>query len=375
MSLIGARTERIDSLDFLRGIAISGVIAFHTLGIFHADAWFTKPAAYGFFGVQLFFIVSALTMCTMWDRRRAEDHPALKFYVRRLCRIAGPFWIAILLYLWLAPPGFSDDAPEGIGGPEVISSALFLHTLWVPWINSIVPGGWSIGIEVLFYVFFPLLIRANGAPRFYLLVGLMMYLTNVFLVQPAGVHLLSAYANQVSVANFLDRQFFYQGPVFLIGIALYKQIKAASTDWLGMAIVIVWLLLAFFAKSVGFRGASPGFWLPVFSMALLAYAIISIGFSWKPLASLGGISYSVYLSHFAILFCISAAFDWFSLSHTEVSSFFTALVLATLASAVVGRFSRRLIEEPSSDVGRWIISRYGTRGPITTEISSAGRSE
>lgn len=347
--------RRIDPLDFMRGIAVFSVVAFHTFGIFHADALIVKPAFYGFFGVQLFFVISAITMCTMWDRRSGEESPSLKFYIRRFCRIAGPFWVAIVFYLWFIPHDIpSRDAPDGVGISQIATSALLVHSLSPSWISAIVPGGWSIGVEVIFYAFFPLLVRCNGSPRFYLLIGLAIYLFNLCLVQPIGWRLLTGY-DQGSAHDYMDRQIFNQGATFLIGMAAYK--FASPLKWSDVAVPILWIFIAVAAKMLGLRGAAPTFWVAVFGMAVAVRLAVTYGISWRPLAMLGEVSYSVYLSHFAVLWTLSAAFIALDIPQRSVWSFYAALAIVTVASFAVGAVMRVLVERPSTEVGKWIIAR------------------
>jgi peptidoglycan/LPS O-acetylase OafA/YrhL len=143
-------SERQPTLDFLRGIAVIGVVTFHTLAIFNPEIpVLTAVLALGVHGVQLFFFVSALTMCYMWDRRSGESQPVLKFYIRRLFRIGPPFWLAMIGYLALFGAGPSYWTPDGIGFRHIAVVATFLHVFWPDTANAIVPGGWSIGVEMV----------------------------------------------------------------------------------------------------------------------------------------------------------------------------------------------------------------------------------
>ncbi|MBV8664533.1 MAG: acyltransferase family protein, partial [Hyphomicrobiales bacterium] len=64
------KSPRLATLDFLRGLAILGVVAIHTTQHFPSHI---KPLDFafsnGWIGVQVFFFVSAYTMCHMWSRR------------------------------------------------------------------------------------------------------------------------------------------------------------------------------------------------------------------------------------------------------------------------------------------------------------------
>jgi peptidoglycan/LPS O-acetylase OafA/YrhL len=91
---------RLRTFDFLRGLAIFGVIIVHTAASFPSQIIAIDVlAGLGRFGVQLFFFISALTMCYMWKLREGEINPVKNFYIRRFFRIAPLFWIAIPVYL------------------------------------------------------------------------------------------------------------------------------------------------------------------------------------------------------------------------------------------------------------------------------------
>ncbi len=62
-------SDRLASLDACRGVAILMVIAFHVSITYRPVSWLGRLTALGNLGVQLFFLVSAVTMCLMWDLR------------------------------------------------------------------------------------------------------------------------------------------------------------------------------------------------------------------------------------------------------------------------------------------------------------------
>src|SRR5690242_17519709 len=92
--------KRMDYIDALRGIAAAGVVAAHAWWIFPNAPWrLNYVAGLGAHGVQLFFMLSAVTLATSWHTRTGvETNPIAAFYVRRLFRIAPMFWIAVLFY-------------------------------------------------------------------------------------------------------------------------------------------------------------------------------------------------------------------------------------------------------------------------------------
>jgi peptidoglycan/LPS O-acetylase OafA/YrhL len=94
--------RHLDYIDALRGYAILAVIALHSATLIPSLEWpFHLLAAQGARGVQLFFVVSALTLTLSWHSR-AEGAGA--FYVRRVFRIVPMFWVAIAFYVLVDIP-------------------------------------------------------------------------------------------------------------------------------------------------------------------------------------------------------------------------------------------------------------------------------
>src|SRR5207244_3532830 len=88
-------------IDALRGLAAAAVLFTHLPALFDGLAWRVDYVArLGAHGVQLFFMVSAITLASSWDARsESELAPARAFYIRRFFRIAPMFWFAGLLYI------------------------------------------------------------------------------------------------------------------------------------------------------------------------------------------------------------------------------------------------------------------------------------
>ena len=158
---------RIAALDAGRAIAVVGVVAVHLSFQFpnlpHSVALIARMGQYG---VQLFFVISAITifMTLEADRERfcAARHITLRFYIKRFFRIAPLYYVAIAIYgliSWGAlRSGYERAWVLGAHSPaDILLNVLFLHALSPSAINNVVPGGWSIGVEMLFYLLAPLI--------------------------------------------------------------------------------------------------------------------------------------------------------------------------------------------------------------------------
>src|SRR5262249_28116001 len=117
-------------------------------------------------GVQLFFVVSALSLTLSWQARQPSNIGDVRDYLlRRFFRVAPMFYFGICLYLALFGWRPREFVPEVIGVPDVALTAVFLHGWWPTALNSVVPGGWSVACEAMFYLMLPgfmLLVRSPG---------------------------------------------------------------------------------------------------------------------------------------------------------------------------------------------------------------------
>lgn len=302
---------RVRTLDFLRGLAVLAVLSVHASQIIPlANPLLNSFFTLGGLGVQLFFLVSAMTMCHMWHVRAGEADPVKKFYIRRFFRIAPLFWVAMLIYLLLNGVQPSYWAPNGIGAVQIFLTATFLHGFWPDSINSVVPGGWSIAVEMTFYAFFPFLImRFKDNKNWYLYAAIGFYFANALVFKGWLSNLLAlGYPTQSTtiIKNFLYLNFLNQAPVFLVGCYLYFALREnasiAKACWLGAA----WLLAAAMLKTL-FNIDGALFLLGYLGLALMMYLCVRYKISYWLFEAIGRNSYAIYLFHFLVLHYVAAS--------------------------------------------------------------------
>jgi peptidoglycan/LPS O-acetylase OafA/YrhL len=192
------RDARIDFVDYLRGIAILGVFAFHAWGAtFGPDpltwnGWirsfpssrsllFLSPLNFGAYGVAIFFVVSGF--CIQLSFVRSNQTGFGVFYVRRFFRIYPPYLAVLLFFAFLFPTtrmGFSklwDWAQLG-------SHLLLIQNLDNRSFFAISPAFWTIAVEVQLYLLFPVLVAIVarfGWRSTLLFVGIIEVLLRAFL--------------------------------------------------------------------------------------------------------------------------------------------------------------------------------------------------
>jgi len=320
------------------------VIAFHVSVTFKPAAWLERIAVIGNLGVQLFFLVSAVTMCLMWEQRRDESQRALKFYIRRFLRIAPLFWFAIVFYTLAWHMSSTAGGLQGITWFQIAINSVFLHTFFPGATNAVVPGGWSIGIEMGFYVVFPLLalVPKDRLPLFpfttYLILGLV------------GTAMAERFGSGDAYGIFLYYSFLTQLPIFPIGMLVYaithREVRLNRVH-IG-AWVILWLLVALVAKLNYHLTSRPLFWFEVIVLATALGISIRWNLATRWLAYIGRLSYSMYLFHFAVLYFLERTFG-------SGCSFYIGMAATLAITIVIAAVSQATAERWSLELGRYLV--------------------
>lgn len=362
---VGPMTERHDYIDALRGYAILLVILVHS-----SQAVRTLPPALrlvvdqGARGVQLFFVASALTLMMSWHGR---DDGALRFYARRLFRIAPMFWLATLFFALLERGQPHVFAPNGTGPAEVALTASFLHGWHPATINSIVPGGWSVADEVGFYVLFPFLAAAIRGWKTALAAFVLAMVLASGIFRAAWHWRAAVWPGQPDalVAPFVDLWLPTQLPVFMVGFVLFFAIRNTNPPrWVAQVLLAVAIggcvYLAFHFRGQHFLGITLNqFTRYAICFALFAYALAKGAgavLNNRAVRYMGKISFSAYLWHLAILHTLQAgvSINW---PVSDGVAFLAVHTLALLATTVVGSsITYALVERPMIRLGARLIA-------------------
>jgi peptidoglycan/LPS O-acetylase OafA/YrhL len=170
-----AVTPRFDGVDVLRGFSILSVVLLHIwlrmrfagFGIGH---WLPQWVAFRIFrngdnGVTVFFAVSGF-LITLTSLRRfgtLAGMQAARFYRIRFARIA-PLLLLVLAVLsvlhLMHADGFRIPA-KTTTLPRALVAALTFHLNWLEAVRGYLPANWdvlwSLSVEEMFYLFFPLI--------------------------------------------------------------------------------------------------------------------------------------------------------------------------------------------------------------------------
>jgi exopolysaccharide production protein ExoZ len=296
---------RLEYIDGLRGYAILMVMAVHaSLRVPRLEWPLADIMTQGARGVQLFFTVSALTLMMSWHRRRDGIAP---FYLRRLFRIAPMFWLAMVAFIVLLGTAPRFGAPFGVGWMQVTTTLTFTHGFRPDTIESIVPGGWSIAVEMTFYALFPWIATRVSTLRhaFLLLMGAIVFAVGLRSVSTELLEILFPDDPKELRGAFGFLWFPAQLPAFAMGILLFHALRSGVRLPAQLAHVG-------FLVSLGLVGALPLFGPGVQSNFLLSGAALGVMVLCASQSNsavvvhpavrwIGKVSFSAYLWHFLLL--------------------------------------------------------------------------
>lgn len=387
-SKVGAQgstaNRHLEFIDVLRGLAIFGVVVLHVsreIPLF-PRSWATLADAGGT-GVKLFFAASAFTLFMSLDHRRTEPHRLELFFLRRFLRIAPMYILGMIMYAAL---GWARGRAYATGsGFDVFLNLVLLHGLFPSAYFGLVPGGWSIGVEVLFYLMLPALMGIISKARYLVLAWI------VAVGVAAAWHASYAYWEKL-YDPFYARQLVKlwlpnQLPIFIAGAAAYWCVREASPilSWLrrspaaGYAIVFGLLVIGKALEPVGEFWA-PLFLAPPFCLLILVTSVTVPLWIRRIFAPLGILSFSIYVLHFAFVSLlvrpVSTFLEATGLRGSPLAAlqFAVSLTLVLGLSALAARVTWRYVENPMIDVGR----RYARRriaGPSKSCATVAAASE
>lgn len=358
---------RVAGWDLLRGLCALTVASYHLLG------WLAlaELPALGTYGVYLFFVLSGASLAYTHDVRR---WPSLRghagFLAARWLRLA-PLYL-LLCAVFVGMLSARAGAPVDHLGQRLLLNASFAFGLHDPVTWALLVGGWSLGIEFVFYLVFPLLVRIAGAPAWrWAMLGLLAAVQGAWIRQTIGLH---GWADGV-----VD---YHQVPAFaayffagcMIGCARRDRppgwpIRAAVAAWLALALLFALLMPQRQGDELlGVRGLLLA---PACMLVVWVSGEARVRGPWlQALSALAGdITYGTYLLHPILLFGLL----WFVVPDTALPmgarwAVFAGVLAAAIALAWA---SERWIERPARRWGRALLRGEGRRavGPQSEAAS------
>ncbi len=319
---------RIPTLDGWRGIAILLVLISHFgPGMGHFSAGIDdRLRSLGGRGVGIFFVLSGYLITTLLTREKALGGTInlRRFYLRRFFRLMPCAWcyLAVIICLTIRMH------PKPFTWLDILGCIFFFRNFLDPVGTHAITGHfWSLSIEEQFYLVWPSVLLLGRRSALWLAIG------SSCLVVAWRSPLFSANHHALLTATQ------YRADALLVGCAMGLMIPTLRPylrSWMALPLLVflaasIYQSLAFIplhesiavALLLGVTTSCPG--LPVLN--------------WKPLVSLGTISYSVYVWQQPL---------WLLASGGHIAVSFVSFSILVVISIL----SYSLIEEPIKRIGR-----------------------
>lgn len=362
--------DRFEFIDALRGWAILGVMATHAAAVAELSGPAAKLAHFGGYGVQLFFMVSAFTIFLTYRRGlQREAAPTANFFTRRLMRIAPVYWFGMVLYTAV----YGMESRGWLEGPElwhVPLHAALVNLLHPETMSSVVPGGWSISCEVLFYLTVPLLFRWVKSTKDAVYLCLIAAVAGPLCVA-AMKALFGSWVDGYGPSyayKYYYRSLPSQLLPFAVGILLFH-VYLAQPAWLSKLKERRLNLALIAAGLVAFLISLYG-WHPKIqrhhwaSLGFVSIALATSQIPWRALVNratifMGRISFSAYLLHFIVQKELAQAI---SQGGMPTALYFGVILLLSIAiTAPIAYLSFKLIEQQCQKLAQRIVARREAR--------------
>jgi len=360
------RTEqRFHSLDSFRGLMALSVMVYHLRVSGSFTEWLLFRHAEVF--VSFFFVLSGFVLTHAYGRSAQFDFR--KFFITRTFRLLPLhlFMLGIFIILecarYLAAQKGMDfnNAPfTGKFAPsEILPNALLLQS-WTHLTNplSFNYPSWSISIEYYTYMIFALILGIAFGIRTWVWATVVL----------VAVALMSAANTFFTIESLRGLAYFFTG---CLAYTLYMRLPHHAPTWLltvlevlAVAAALIFVVTDFAAKQL-LANLLFGSVVVIFAFDGGAVSRLLAG---RAFGFLGKLSYSIYLTHAAVLFCAVSAFmvakailgvdiapvidgtRYLDLGHAALNNLVALLVAGSVV--LVSMFTYRYVEMTGQALGR-----------------------
>jgi peptidoglycan/LPS O-acetylase OafA/YrhL len=292
----------VDGLRFVALFMVVGImhIPHYLNDIFYGHTWITGKywrtfVTDGGIGVALFFVISGYILSLPFAQQHLRNGRKINirhYYLRRLSRLEPPY-LVILSLLLLAEVYVVKKIALDAALPHFLASVFYVHNFVYKDASTILPLAWSLEVEVQFYIMAPVfcciyLIRNRLVRRLIMLVVIFWGLFYWY--------------GDWSVPHLLKYIHFFVGGMLLTDLYVSDSIRIPLGKFPRVWALLLIAGLIFFTSQTGF----VFYILKMTSMFVLFALILSNEsvksfFSNQWLVIIGGMCYSIYLLHQAII--------------------------------------------------------------------------
>jgi peptidoglycan/LPS O-acetylase OafA/YrhL len=359
--------RKLDGLHGLRGVAALAVALFHlqTIPSLALTSWLSSVTTQLYLSVHLFFVLSAFSL---YHSSRYAPANYVAYLVKRFFRIAPLYYLMVAFVLWRK--GFP-------GWDALLSNLTFTFNLIPGLEQSMVWAGWSVGVEMLFYLFLPaLLFLIRGWVAFSLLFLVTATLSAVLWHMTTGAPGLREYWAYYSLSGNM--------PSFAAGLLAYSLFKVIDSrqrqEWGNLTFALTFAVLLSIAvlDPLGLHWRASGLYfacwgLPFGVLCLWQARYPSKLMRARPMQWLADRSFSIYLLHPVVIELLRRAYEYLR-NHgvpDEGWLYVTCLAMALSLLLAAAHITYRFVELPGIAAGRRIAARVNTsRKSIPSPVAS-----
>lgn len=355
---------RLDGIESLRAVAASMIILYHMVLLPSPNIPLPSYLSiikdkFGL-GVPLFYALSGFVLAYGYLDKLGDRRSIINFYIRRYFRIAPLFYFMILVWMVASrvkwgrfPASFHD----------LMLNFLLLFGFVPGKHESIVWAGWSIGVEIIFYMIFPIVSALiNSVKSGVLALAIAILVSSSFYTAGQSLDIGSyAYLNIIT-----------HMPTFLAGVLgclIWRKMGFRQSKMLGVSLLVgatvaaacvVYVPVVFTVLSAvkGVR-LDLYIWSIIFMMLILSisfwpnFVVVN-----KAMSHLGKISFSLYLLHPLVIIVLLDFYVLVRSRFGEGLANFIICAFMTLAFVAAAAFiSYRFIEIPGMAYGKKITNK------------------
>lgn len=344
--------SQIKSIQALRGVAALAVALLHLAGLqmlegLRAD---TGLYRYGWLGVDVFFIISGFIM--VWVTRNMSGSPQVagRFLLQRAVRIFPLWWVCVsfvglFFFVIHQVPASPDVIAREQAWGYYLRSLFLLPQERAPLLTE----GWTLIHELFFYIVFAAVLAVKM--RKHIVPVLLLWGA----VTALGFHLGAANVNPVLSIIFSPLSFLFIAGA-LIGVIKTPPALARFSGWALLA-ALIWVAALLVT---GTLDKSARVLQLIAPLSLLLWSVVTLEQSgnlevWRPLVSLGDISYALYLTHPLVILAwrvvrpfYKDGLFWGGVSGLPNSALlYVDMVVLLIAFLITAFLFHKLIEKPS----------------------------